>query len=157
MQTIVLLARYLVDPLRRVHNLSRGIEVSAKRALKEFHAESLAEAFEVTLKWTTQVKDGGIFWFRGVKDSSLELEPGAYWRSSYEEFGPLIDFVQGGGAFTTVGNLREWKTYYLAQHHGIPTRLLDWSESFSAALFFALDNWKGRSTPCIWVVRPECC
>jgi hypothetical protein len=52
--------------------------------------------------------------------------------------------------------MSDWKTYYLAPHHGIPTRLLDWSESFSAALFFAFDNWKGKTSPCIWIVRPDC-
>ena len=73
----------------------------AKNAsLTEFHASSLNQAFEITLDWTTQANDGGgNFWFRGVNSSTLELEPGAYWWTDYDEFAPLIDFVQEGGAF----------------------------------------------------------
>ena len=128
----------------------------AERApLTTLTATSLMNAFDVVTKWTADVNDGGLFWFRGVKDSRLDLQPGAYWRKDFDEYGPLLDFVQQGRAYADVGDLREWRTYYLAQHHGLPTRLLDWSESFSAALFFAMDGWDGLTTPVIWIVRPE--
>ena len=54
-----------------------------------------------------------------------------------------------------MGPVNSWETYYLAQHHGVPTRLLDWTESFSAALFFALDGWDGTTSPCIWILNPS--
>ena len=40
----------------------------------------------------------------------------------------------------------------LAQHYGIPTRLLDWSESFHTALFFAFGGWTTvpLDGPCVW-------
>jgi hypothetical protein len=38
------------------------------------------------------------------------------------------------------------------QHHGIPTRLLDWTETFAVALYFALKG--SRTDAAIWVLRP---
>lgn len=119
-------------------------------------SDSIANGFQaaVDLIATWAVDDPPLCWFRGVKDASLDLRPGAYWRVGYNEFEPLLMFAQEGVAFTHVGSLDEWDTYYLAQHHRIPTRLLDWTESFSAALFFAFDGWDGATTPCIWILQP---
>jgi len=38
------------------------------------------------------------------------------------------------------------------QHYGIPTRLLDWSTNFAAALHFALAN--NAPSPCVWILDP---
>ena len=119
-------------------------------------ANSLSTAFQNAVdligKWAED--DPPMCWFRGVKDTTLNLRPGAYWRSSYNELEPLVSFVQEGVAFADVGTIEDWDTYYLAQHHGIPTRLLDWTDSFAAALFFAFDGWDGKSTPCVWILQP---
>jgi hypothetical protein len=120
-------------------------------------ALSILEAFEKAVAilndWST--KDYNAYcWFRGVKSNKRELIPGAYRKEDYDEWEVLMEFVQVGAAFTEVGPIDTWDTYCLAQHHGISTRLLDWTESFSAALFFALDGWDGKTTPCVWILQP---
>jgi hypothetical protein len=46
------------------------------------------------------------------------------------------------------GNIDEW--LFLAQHVGLPTRLLDWTENALLALYFALKEEK----PVVWMLDP---
>ncbi len=45
-----------------------------------------------------------------------------------------------------------WDILLLMRHHGLPTRLLDWTENFAFALYFAIKDFRGKAV--IWALNP---
>lgn len=81
-------------------------------------------------------------WFRGQRDSSWSLKPGVRrFRSFSENEQNIIKrFRQEASYLHAYASMTEWDWICMAQHYGIPTRLLDWSTNPLIALYFATDH-----------------
>lgn len=94
-------------------------------------------------------------WFRGQADDSWGLLPGIYRHNvnTYREREMLRDFKLRATAFIQSPPRNDVELFFVMQHYGMPTRLLDWTESHLVALFFAVDATSDTDAA-VWVLAP---
>ncbi|KXO13291.1 hypothetical protein AKG98_3512 [Moritella sp. JT01] len=96
-------------------------------------------------------------WFRGVSNVSYKPLPGVVWQNAMNSEGAMEhDFLVAFKSYTDRHDLNSWEIYAMMQHHGLPTRLLDWSDSALVALYFALTSEpQQNNNRGIWVLKPS--
>ncbi len=112
-------------------------------------------------------------WYRGQGDSSWGLTPGVLRppflkmvQESEFQHTPDADlqilirertlnkqFLRMGASWFPVGSNLVLK-YFLAQHHGLPTRLLDWTTNSLAALYFCVSS-SPEKDGAVFVMNPR--
>lgn len=99
-------------------------------------------------------------WFRGQSDYSWGLVPSVQRKDgmgkNYEQYistNFMIHTMRLNPNAPQQYDRASWLT--LMQHYGLPTRLLDWSESPLVALYFALSGDEDAKTDAaVWVLNP---
>jgi hypothetical protein len=108
-------------------------------------------------------------WFRGEPSTDIltPLIPKAYriyndpnYKETYSQAKHIernmrTEFTQKSFPYLHSNSIPrdDWSIYYLMQHYGLKTRLLDWTESALIALFFAIEDlsdFDGR----VWILNP---
>ncbi len=118
--------------------------------------EFLEEVMRVTQDFEWRYSASAVPFFRGHSSPNYQLLPGLFRPTAtggqyadYDEKNFYYEFRARAGALLTPG-FTSWDVLFLMQHHGVPTRLLDWTESFATALYFALEG--AASDAHVWML-----
>lgn len=100
--------------------------------------------------------EAATLWFRGHHCSDRKLVPKRY-RKEFKgaDENEIRQEFQSRALQLTQGRLPadKWEWYFLMQHYGAPTRLLDWTDNPLAALYFALADHPGGCDAAVWVLN----
>jgi hypothetical protein len=102
-------------------------------------------------------QDGAPTWFRGHVNSAWTLLPGIMRRNhGLSEVSSLARFKQSAAMLTDPLPTTPFDWTFLMQHYGVPTRLLDWTESPLVAMYFAVEEHERHADTeaAIWCLKP---
>lgn len=108
--------------------------------METIYIKSFEDFHDKVATWPSQTR----YYFRGVSKSYYELCP-SLGRSIdktqyYDEKRLFNEFKNQALAYMNRVPSNDWEWLALAQHHGLPTRLLDWTTNPLVALYFAVKD-----------------
>ena len=135
--------------------------------LKEYY---IAKDINEFLKYTIQIRkelfeEGDAWgpWFRGQRKATWKLVPKLY-RGKFGNYNKLQkdeiedeireEFIGRAPMFFEHKPADEWEWYFLMQHYGTPTRLLDWTDGAILGLYFAVKDNTGEHDAAVWMLDP---
>lgn len=102
-----------------------------------------------------KISGSGPIWFRGQSDAGYDLYPSLLRYSNglgKEQY--LFNNFRKFAERVFTRRESEWETLFDMQHYLVPTRLLDWSETFGIALFFAAFYNSSQNDAALYLLNP---
>jgi hypothetical protein len=104
--------------------------------------------------WSGPTHGDITLWFRGHSDASWELVPGEYRGHGFDSDEMFSEFELKARPLLRQPPQSDWEWYFLMQHHGMRTRLLDWTTGSLLGLYFALRENPGKNDAAVWILDP---
>lgn len=92
-------------------------------------------------------------WYRGQSNANWALIPKLGRLTMHDASEGRLHFnFRILGAYFIPPGAGDWEISVLMQHHGVPARLLDWTETFAVAAYFAVRGARGDAA--LWILNP---
>ncbi len=93
-------------------------------------------------------------WYRGQSQAKWGLQPTIARAGGIKIEAPLVTrFKQNALALIADRPGSEWEWLFVMRHHGVPTRLMDWSENPLVGLYFAVND-NPKAVGALWNLLP---
>jgi hypothetical protein len=136
-----------------------SFQLLSDKKSNKIHIQSIAEYQEYMQYFRDKM--GEEIWYRGVSNCDYQLIPSIYrdnvwnWENRQEKNITHSFIHRAKGYIHNSSTIGIWEWYQIMQHHGLPTRLLDWTEGYLIALYFSVRNIANKNIPAVWVLNPH--
>ena len=106
-------------------------------------------------------------WYRGLSNEEYTLLPSLFREPRGQpscseialdrrqrERNLFARFQTQAGQLLPPGLQSSWEVLSVMQHHEVPTRMMDWTDSLLVALYFAVEYKRDPKSPCLWLLNP---